>query len=182
MNWAAMAFKMAQTDFQLGADICNITANYLNSKMKESQLKSQVRNYGRQAEAALRTGEGIGESYRYERAIIGEKLGDARGAINSSAAGSGLDVTQSRTVQKALLDTTRSAYRDMAISARNEARQMMNVQAEWRTAKSNQLWTEIARKQEKTNRKYGVIGGVLSASARWVGGMADAGSALMGGG
>lgn len=182
MNWASMAFKMAQTDFQLGADICNITANYLNSKMKESQLKSQVRNYGRQAEAALKTGEGVGEAYRYERAIIGEKLGDARGAINSSAAGSGLDVSQSRTVQKALTDTTRSAYRDMAISARNEARQMMNAQAEWRTAKSNQIWTELARKQEKTNRKYGVIGGVMSASARWIGGMADAGSALMGGG
>lgn len=181
MNYAAMAFKMAQTDFQLGADIMSIMGNYLNSKMKESQLKAQGRNFGRQAEAALKTGENIAERYRYERAIIGEKLGDARGAINTSAAGSGMDVTTSRTVQKALKDTTRSAYRDMAISARNEANAMANVQAGWRTAKSNQLWTEVARKQEKTNRKYGVLSGVMSATARHVGGMGDAFGAMMGG-
>lgn len=179
MNYPAMVFKMAQTDFQLGADIMTITGNYLNSKMRESKLKSQVENLGRQAEATLKTGENIAERYRYERAVIGEKLGDARGGITASAAGSGLDVS-SRTVLKAIVDTARSAYRDMEISADNEADDMRNVRAQWRSVKSNQIWSDIARRQEKINRKYGVLGGVISASSRWAGGMADSFGALGG--
>ena len=114
MNWAAFAFKSAQTDFKLGSDIMNITANYLTSLTKESSLKAQARNQRAEADNLLalaewhekQSGE-IQEAGRLSREQRLLKLGQEKGQMTAGAAGSGIDVS-SRIVRKAIGDTVKS--------------------------------------------------------------------------
>ncbi len=177
LNWAGFAFKCAQTDFKLGSDIMNITANYLTSKTKEAQLRVQERNYRNQmTQSEKRAGryQEAGRQNREQRLI---RAGQDVGQINASAAGSGIDVT-SKSVTKTVKDTMRSAYNDAATSARNEATAVQDAINARQSAEEDAIWTNYAARMEKNNRKWGVVSGALSAAGNWAGGMADAGSTL----
>lgn len=194
MNWAGFAFKCAQTDFKLGSDIMNITANYLTSLTKESSLKAQARNQRAEADNLLalaewhekQSGE-IQEAGRLSREQRLLKLGQERGQMTAGAAGSGIDVS-SRIVRKAIGDTVKSAYNDVMVMAKNEQVQVQSEINESASSRANAVWardaaewTEFAARLERSNRKWGVVSGALGAAGNWAGGMAGAGSALFGG-
>lgn len=177
-NWAAFAFKCAQTDFKLGSDIMNITANYMTSKTKEAILDAQERNYLEQVTQAEKQAGRYQESGRQVREQRLVKAGQDVGQIYASAAGSGIDVT-SKSVTKTVTDTMRSAYNDAATSARNEATAVQDAINVRQEAKENAIWTNYASRTERDNRQWALISGILSAAGNWHGGMAEAGSALM---
>jgi hypothetical protein len=177
-NWVAFGFKCAQTDFKLGSDIMNVTANYLSSKTKQAQLEAQERNYREQMTQFEKQAGQYQKSGRQAREQRMIRAGQDVGQINASAAGSGIDVT-SKSVAKTVKDTLRSAYNDAATSAQNEAIAAQDAINARQTAQENAIWTNYAARMEKNNRKWGVVSGALSAAGNWAGGMADAGSALM---
>lgn len=179
-NWAAFAFKCAQTDFKLGADIMNITGNYLTSKTKEAQLKVQERNYREQMTQFENQAGRVQEAGRQSREQRMIKAGQDVGHINASAAGSGIDVT-SKVVTKTVQDTMRSAFNDSMTTARNEATAAQDAINQRQSAAENALWTHYSAKMEKSNRSWSTVSGALSAAANWAGGMADAAGSLMGG-
>lgn len=181
MNWEGFAFKCAETDFRLGADIMNITAGYLNSKMKQSQLEAQKRNYEREASYHIRLAGRIQENGRMAREQRLIQLGQDEGRIYASAAGSGIDVS-SRIVKKTVTDTARSAHNDAMQMARNETVGVEDEMNKRLTAIQNALWTGYAAKVEKHNRKMAVVGGALAAFSNWGSGMAGAADSLMGDG
>lgn len=194
MNWAAFAFKSAQTDFKLGSDIMNITANYLTSLTKESSLKAQARNQRAEADNLLALAEwhekqsgDIQEAGRLSREQRLLKLGQEKGQMTAGAAGSGIDVS-SRIVRKAIGDTVKSAYNDVMVMAKNEQVQVQSEINESASSRADAVWardaaewTEFAASLERSNRKWGVVSGALGAAGNWAGGMAGAGSALFGG-
>jgi hypothetical protein len=180
MNWAGFAFKCAQTDFKLGQDIMNIGANYSASKAKQAQLEMQAENFGKAADDFNKKVGRVQEQGRAAREQRMIQAGQDVGRINAGAAGSGIDVS-SNTVRKTIQDTMVSAYNDAAVMAVNEAEaahEMQNRELEQRVSK---VWTEYNVGVEKVNRKMELIGGIMSAASNWMGGMADAGSSLMGG-
>lgn len=179
-NWAAFGFKCAQTDFKLGADIMNITGNYLSSKTKEAQLNAQARNYQEQVTQFEKQAGRVQEAGRQSREQRMIKAGQDVGTINASAAGSGIDVT-SKTVTKTVKDTMRSAYNDSMNAARNEATAAQDAINQREAAAENAIWTQYSAKVEKNNRKWQTVSGAMSAAANWFGGMADAASSAMGG-
>lgn len=180
MNYWAMAFKMAQTDFNLGADIMNITGKYLSSKTKQARLEAEARNFGRQAQSELRLAGSAQTQGEQEREMRLIQLGQDRGRINAEAAGSGMDVT-SRTVAKTEKDTIRSAYNDVAAIARNERIEAQSHIDRWGSALSERLWTRYSARVEARNRKAELWSGILTAAANWHGGMVDSFAAMMGG-
>lgn len=194
MNWAAFAFKSAQTDFKLGSDIMNITANYLTSLTKESSLKARARNQRAEADNLLalaewhekQSGE-IQDAGRLSREQRLLKLGHEKGQMTAGSAGSGIDVS-SRIVRKAIGDTVKSAYNDVMVMAKNERVQVQSEINESASSRADAVWardaaewTELAARLERSNRKWGVVSGALGAAGNWAGGMAGAGSALFGG-
>lgn len=181
LNWAGFAFKCAQTDFKLGQDIMNIGANYTASKAKQAQMEMKAENMGKAAEDFNKKVGRVQEQGRQAREGRMIQAGQDVGRINAGAAGSGIDVS-SNTVRKTIQDTMVSAYNDAAIMAKNEAEtahEMQNRELEQRSA---QVWMEYNVEVEKVNRKMELIGGIMSAASNWMGGMADAGNSLMGGG
>lgn len=180
LNWAGSAMKMAETDFNLGKDIMNITSSYLSSKAKQLGLEIQARNYGRQADAMIETAGNIQTNARQMSEMRLVQLGQETGNINASAAGSGLDVS-SQSVQKAIADTATSAWNDVRTINRNAQVEAKSAINGWLSAASNQAASKFAVKQEKMNRRWALWGGALSAAANWGKGMADSMSTLMGG-
>lgn len=179
-NWVAAAFKYAQTDFKLGSDIMNITADYLSSKAKESGLKAQVKNFKNQETDLIKTAGKIQRVGRQQREARLVQLGQEVGYIRAGAAGSGIDVS-SRTVKKTISDTVKSAYNDAYVSAQNEYENAQDAINKAQSANESAIWSEYARKQEKNNRKWSVFSGALSAAANWVGGVAEATATGFGG-
>ena len=180
MNWAGFAFKCAQTDFKLGQDIMNIGANYSASKAKQAQMEMQADNMGKAADDFNKKAGRVQEQGRAARESRMIQAGQDVGHINASAAGSGIDVS-SNTVRKTINDTMVSAYNDAAVMAQNEAEQTHDIQNKELESKSAQIWMEYNVDVEKANRKMELVGGIMSATANWFGGMADAGGSLMGG-
>lgn len=177
-NWAAFAFECAKTNFNLGSDIMNITANYLSSKTKQAQLEAQERNYREQMTQFEKQAGQYQKSGRQAREQRMIRAGQDVGQINASAAGSGIDVT-SKSVAKTVKDTLRSAYNDTATSAQNEATAAQDAINASQTAEENAIWTNYAARMEKNNRKWGVVSGALSAAGNFVGGIAGAAGMLM---
>lgn len=182
LNWAGMAFKMAETDFNLGADIMNITSNYLSSKAKSLSLKLKEGNMKRAAKAAIVNAGMVQRNARQQMEMRLVQLGQDKGRIAAQAAGSGMDVSASRTVAKTALDTARSAWNDVRVIGENSRVAAQSAVNDWLTAESERIATRFARKQEGMNRKFALWGGILSAAANWHAGMADSAAALMGGG
>ena len=194
MNWAAFAFKSAQTDYKLGSDIMNITANYLTSLSTEASLKAKSRNMEMQIENLKDTAvwhekqageeQKVGRAERESRLV---KLGQDLGSIHASASGSGIDIS-SKVVGKTISDTVKSAYNDayqIAINEQKSVQNEMNAAASYKLdavfAEENKMWNDFEIELEKSNRKWAVVSGALSAAGNWAGGMAGAGSALFGG-
>jgi hypothetical protein len=180
MNWAGFAFKCAQTDFKLGQDIMNIGANYSASKAKQAQMEMQAKNMGKTADDFNKKAGRVQEQGRAARESRMIQAGQDVGHINASAAGSGIDVS-SNTVRKTINDTMVSAYNDAAVMAQNEAEQAREMQNRELESKSSKIWMEYNVDVEKVNRKMELIGGIMSTTANWFSGMADAGNSLMGG-
>lgn len=182
LNWAGMAFKMAETDFNLGKDIMNITATYLSSKSRSLSLKLREGNMMRAADAAIESAGRVQNNARQQMEMRLVQLGQDKGRIAAQAAGSGLDVSASRTVAKTALDTARSAWNDVRVIGENSQAQAQSAVNEWLTAESERISTRYARKQEARNRKFALWGGILSAAANWNAGMMSSFNTLMGGG
>lgn len=182
MNWAGFAFKCAQTDFNLGADIMNITGNYLSSKARSMSLKLREGNLKRAAKSALVSAGMTQKNARQQMEMRLVQLGQDQGRITAQAAGSGLDVTHSRTVAKTALDTARSAWNDVRVIGENAQVQAQSHINDWLTAESERISTKYQRRMDGKNRKFALWGGILSAAANWSTGMVDAGATLMGGG
>lgn len=182
LNWAGMAFKMAETDFNLGKDIMNITATYLSSKSRSLSLKLREGNMRRAADAAIESAGRVQKNARQQMEMRLVQLGQDKGRIAAQAAGSGLDVSASRTVAKTALDTARSAWNDVRVIGENSQAQAQSAVNEWLTAESERISTRYARKQEARNRKFALWGGILSAAANWNAGMMSSFNTLMGGG
>lgn len=180
MNWAGFAFKCAQTDFKLGQDIMNIGANYAQSKAKQAQMEMQAESMGKTADDFNKKAGRVQEQGRAARESRMIQAGQDVGHINAGAAGSGIDVS-SNTVRKTVNDTLVSAYNDTAVMAKNEAEAAHEMQNRELEARQSQIWMEYNVDVEKANRKMELVGGIMSAAANWFGGMADAGSSLMGG-
>lgn len=180
MNWASFGFKCAQTDFKLGQDIMNIGANYAQSKAKQAQMEMQAENMGKTADDFNKKAGRVQEQGRAARESRMIQAGQDVGHINAGAAGSGIDVS-SNTVRKTVNDTLVSAYNDAAVMAKNEAEAAHEMQNRELEARQSQIWMEYNIDVEKANRKMELVGGIMSAAANWFGGMADAGSSLMGG-
>lgn len=181
MNWAGMAFKMAETDFNLGFDIMNITSNYLSSKGRSLSLKLKEGNLKRAAKAALVNAGMVQRNARQQMEMRLVELGQDKGRIAAQAAGSGMDVSASRTVAKTALDTARSAWNDVRVLGENAQAAAQSAVNDWLTAESERISTRFARKQEGMNRKFALWGGILSAAANWTAGMAGSAAALQGG-
>lgn len=181
LNWAGMAFKMAETDFNLGADIMNITSKYLSSKARQISLEAQRRNYRRQADSAMKSAGFVQKNAEQMAEMRLVQLGQDKGRIDAQAAGSGMDVS-SRSVVKTASDTARSAWNDVSVINMNAQNQAQGAVNQWLSSKSAEIGAKFAVRQEKQNRKWQLWGGILSAIADWHGGMAEAGNKLMGGG
>ena len=182
MNWVGFAFKCAQTDFNLGADIMNITGNYLSSKARSMSLKLREGNLKRAAKSALVSAGMTQKNARQQMEMRLVQLWQDQGRITAQAAGSGLDVTHSRTVAKTALDTARSAWNDVRVIGENAQVQAQSHINDWLTAESERISTKYQRRMDGKNRKFALWGGILSAAANWSTGMVDAGATLMGGG
>lgn len=181
LNWAGMAFKMAETDFNLGADIMNITSKYLSSKARQISLEAQRRNYRRQADSAMKSAGFVQKNAEQMAEMRLVQLGQDKGRIDAQAAGSGMDVS-SRSVVKTASDTARSAWNDVSVinmNAQNQAKVAVN---QWLSSKSAEIGAKFAVRQEKQNRKWQLWGGILSAAANWNAGMIESYQALTGGG
>lgn len=180
LNWAGMAFKMAQTDFNLGADIMNITADYMSSKARQAGLAAQQKNFRLQGERAVESAAQTQRAGMLERERRMVKAGQDISRINASAAGSGLDIT-SATVRKTIADTERSAENDARVIAWNERIAAQSHVNDAQSAWENEAWAWAAKRQEAENRKMRLWGGILTAGANWTMGMLESGQKLMGG-
>jgi hypothetical protein len=209
LNWAGFAFKCAATDFNLGQDLINIGATAMQgaaqqaqaaggvmaSMSNEASYKAQAKAFSKGADDALKEAGRVQEQGRLQRESRTVQLGQQKGAIISSAAGSGLDVS-SRTVKKVVSDTVKSAYNDLDVMAENEKQATQAKINEQTAMKVNAIWAESNANQEKINQdlmfnqmelnrksiKMQQIAGAMSAASNWMNGMVGAGGSLMGGG
>ena len=178
MNWPGAAFKTAETDFNLGRDIMNITSNLLSSKGRQLSLEIQKRNAERQAEAAMQTAGNIQTNARQQAEMRLQELGQDKGRIVASAAGSGLDVS-SVSVSKTIADTAKSAWNDVAAINRNAKSEGQSAMNAWLSAKTDAAAAAFAGTQERKNAKWQLWSGVLQAGANWTGGMVGSAQSLM---
>lgn len=205
MNWVGFGFKCAAADFQLGADLIGIGSTMLQEAAQQAQiggniaaswakqtgLKMQSYNFEQQAKTATKEAGLVQEAGRQSRESRMIQLGNQKGHIVSSAAGSGIDVS-SKVVQKVMDDTIKTAYADANTIARNEQSAVQQKVNEATSANMNKIWSEYNLKIEQQNERMmfeqsrlvskatdvSIIGGALSAVANWSNSMADAGKTL----
>lgn len=205
MNAVGAGFKLAATDMQLGADLIGIGAtmlqgaanqaqiagNIAGSWAKQTGLKMQIYNFEQQAKSATKEAGLVQEAGRQSRESRMVQLGNQKGKIISSAAGSGIDVS-SKVVRKIMDDTVKSAYADAETISRNEQQAAQQKVNEATSARLNKVWSEYNLKMEQQNEKMlfeqsrlaaratdiSVIGGALSAGANFVGGVANSAATL----
>lgn len=201
MNAVGGGFKLAAMDMQLGSDLIGIGATILQGAANQAQiggniaaswakqtgLKMQIYNFEEQAKAATKEAGLVQEAGRQSRESRMVQLGNQKGKIVSSAAGSGIDVS-SKVVQKVMDDSIKSAYADSATIARNEQQAVQQKVNEATSANLNKIWSEYNLKTEQINEKLmfeqsrlaakatdiSVIGGALSAGANLLTGAAGA--------
>lgn len=198
INWVGMGFGIAATGAKLGSDIASIgagilrgaaeigkiNANIMDSRSRELSMQMQEKNFRKAAGDAVKAAGRIQEAGRQSRESRLIVLGQTKGAITASAAGSGIDVS-SKTVNKVLKDTIRSAWNDAETIAKNEREQAQQKINESQTAVENAIWMRYNLKVEGINQQLmfeqrrlqskanqtALIGGVLSAGANLAGGV-----------
>ena len=209
LNWGGFAAKCMEGDMKLGQDLANIgnmavefqakraqqSAGIMQSISKEAQYKSQAKSFRAAAESATKSAGLAQEAGRQAIESTMRKLGNAKSAIVTGAAGSGIDVT-SRTVNKTMDDTVKSAYNEAATQARNEQQTVQSYVDQAASQKINAIWAESNANQEKLNQtamfdsisrqqkalgKQQIAAGI-SAGLSWIKTGFEAAGSLMGGG
>jgi hypothetical protein len=191
-NWAACQYGLAGTSLQLGSDIVKIGATQLEYASKnveaaasisqsianQATYKSQAKSFRTSAEDAVKDAgraQEQGQQAREQRLV---QLGQDKGRIVSSAAGSGIDVS-SRVVDKVISDTVKSAYNDTQVIAENEKQVAQSKMNEALTFSINAIRADANAEIESINQdlmhgqmklnlrasRHAMIGGILSAGA-----------------
>jgi len=201
MNWAGAGFAAGGTLMQVGSDLtaiggmmiegaakqAQIAGNIMASVSKQLGYEMQAKAYGVAAKDAVKAAGRVQEQGRLSRESRLVQLGQQKGRITTSAAGSGLDVS-SRTVRKTFNDTIKSAYNDSAVIAENEKQAAQQKINDSITAQENKIWSEYNANVEQINQtlmfkqsdlqaqatRNNIIGGALSAGAHLFQGMAGA--------
>ena len=201
-NWAGASMGIAQMGSQLGANLASlggvmlqgaaaqaeIGGNIMASMSSQSMYHNQTKNFLKAAKDCVKE---AGRAQEVGRLMIQgrlNKLGQDKGHIVTSAAGSGLDVS-SVTVRKTLKDNLKTAYADAEILAKNEqeaAQQKINDSI---SAQENAVWSQYNERVEAINQnlmfaqadlqrratRNQLIGGALSTVAGVLGGATNAG-------
>ena len=201
-NWAGASMGIAQMGSQLGANLASlggvmlqgaaaqaeIGGNIMASMSRQSMYHNQNKNFLKAAKDCVNE---AGRAQEVGRLMIQgrlNKLGQDKGHIVTSAAGSGLDVS-SVTVRKTLKDNLKTAYADAEILAKNEqeaAQQKINDSI---SAQENAVWSQYNERVEAINQnlmfaqadlqrratRNQLIGGALSTVAGVLGGATNAG-------
>ena len=202
-NWAGASMGIAQMGCQLGANLASlggvmlqgaaaqaqIGGNIAASMSRQAMYRNQTKNFLKAAKDYVKE---AGRAQEVGRLMIQgrlNKLGQDKGHIVASAAGSGLDVS-SVTVRKTLKDNLKTAYADAEILAKNEqeaAQQKINDSI---SAQENAVWSRYNERVEVINQnlmfaqadlqrkatRNQLIGGALSTVAGVLGGVTNAGA------
>lgn len=200
-NWAAFGMGGLGAGLKLGTDIVQIGMNELNFAAKNIQAsagiaqslanqgsyRSQAKSFRTAADDAVKAAGRAQEQGRQAREMRLVQLGQDKGHIVASAAGSGIEAS-SKVVSKVLKDTVKSAYSDTAVIAQNEqqaAQQKLNESLALRinaeradaNAEIEGLNQKLMLEQMKLNNRaarHAMIGGIMSAAGNFIGGMGGA--------
>lgn len=200
-NWAAFGMGSLGAGLKLGADIVQIGINELNFAAKNIQAsagiaqslanqgsyRSQAKSFRIAADDAVKAAGRAQEQGRQAREMRLVQLGQDKGHIVASAAGSGIEAS-SKVVSKVLKDTVKSAYNDTAVIAQNEqqaAQQKLNESLALRinaeradaNAEIEGLNQKLMLEQMKLNNRaarHAMIGGIMSSAGNFIGGMGGA--------
>lgn len=198
-NWAAFGFGMAGTSLRLGADIVSIgttqlgyaakniqaTAGIAQSIANQGSYRSQAKSFRIAAGDAVKAAGRAQEQGRQAREQRLVQLGQQKGLIVASAAGSGIEVS-SKIVDKTIKDTVKSAYNDSAVIAQNEQQisqqklnesvaLMINAERADANAEIEGINQSLMLEQMKLNNRaarHAMIGGILSSTANLASGIA----------
>lgn len=201
-NWCAFGFGAGGTALNTGAALVNIGTNALKyasanvsaaSSMSQSianqaTYKSQAKSFRTSADDAIEAAgraQEQGQQAREQRLV---QLGQQKGQIMASAAGSGIEVS-SKVVDKVMSDTIKSAYNDAATLASNEKQATddkineatalrINANRAEANAEIEGINQNLIAEQIKLNNraaKHAMIGGILSAVGTF---MSGAGTSL----
>ena len=200
-NWTAFGLAGSGACIQAGADVVKIGVQNLDFAAKNvgaagsmvqsiaaaATYQSQAKSFRQAADDAMKAAGRAQEQGRQAREQRLVMLGQQKGAIIASASGSGIDVS-SKVVDKVMSDTIKSAYNDTEVLSQNEkqaADQKVNESVAYRinavraeaNAEMEAVNQNLIAEQIKLNNKaakHAMIGGILSASANLVGGLAGA--------
>lgn len=200
-NWAAFGMGSLGTGLKLGADIVQIgmnelsfaskniqaTASLTQSMANQGSYKSQAKSFRTAAQDAVKAAGRVQEQGRQAREMRLVQLGQDKGRIVASAAGSGIEAS-SKVVSKILKDTVKSAYNDTEVVAQNEKQATqeklneslaMRINAERADANAEieSLNQSLILEQMKLNNRaarHAMIGGILSATGGFLQGMGGA--------
>ena len=197
-NWCAFGFGAGGTALNTGAAIVNIGVNNLKyaaanmsatgsmvqSIANQATYKSQAKSYRIAADDAMEAAGRAQEQGRQAREQRLVTLGQQKGQIVASAAGSGIEVS-SKVVDKVMSDTIKSAYNDVKTLASNEKQAadekvneayalMINADRADANAEIEGINQNLIAEQIKLNNmaaKTAMIGGILSAAGTFMSGM-----------
>ena len=197
-NWCTFGFGAGGTALNTGAAIVNIGSNSLKyaaanvsatgsmvqSIANQATYKSQAKSYRISAKDAMEEAGRAQEQGRQAREQRLVQLGQQKGQIMASAAGSGIEVS-SKVVDKVMSDTIKSAYNDAATLASNEKQAadekvneayalMINADRADANAEIEGINQNLIAEQIKLNNraaKTAMIGGILSAAGTFMSGM-----------
>jgi len=200
-NWAAFGMGSVGAGLKLGADIVQIgmnelsfaakniqaTASLTQSMANQGSYKSQAKSFRIAAQDAVKAAGRVQEQGRQAREMRLVQLGQDKGRIVASAAGSGIEAS-SKVVSKVLKDTVKSAYNDTEVIAQNEkqmaqeklneslAMQINAVRAD-ANADIEGLNQSLILEQIKLNNRaarHAMIGGIMSATGNFISGIGGA--------
>lgn len=197
-NWCAFGFGAGGTALNTGAALVNIGTNALKfasanvsaaasmsqSIANQATYKSQAKSFRTSADdaiAAAGRAQEQGQQAREQRLV---QLGQQKGQIMASAAGSGIEVS-SKIVDKVMSDTIKSAYNDAATLASNEKQATddkinestalrINADRADANAEIEGINQNLIAEQIKLNNraaKHAMIGGILSAAGTFMSGV-----------
>lgn len=197
-NWCAFGFGAGGTALNTGAAIVNIgmnnlkyaaanmsaTGSMVQSIANQATYKSQAKSYRIAADDAMEAAGRAQEQGRQAREQRLVTLGQQKGNIIASAAGSGIEVS-SKVVDKVMSDTIKSAYNDVKTLASNEKQAadekvneayalMINADRADANAEIEGINQNLIAEQIKLNNraaKTAMIGGILSAAGTFMSGM-----------
>ena len=200
-NWAAFGLAGTGSALKLGADIVNIgttqlkfasqniqaTAQLTQSMANKGSYRSQAKSFRQEAEDAMKAAGRAQEQGRQAREMRLVQLGQDKGRIVASAAGSGIEVS-SRVVDKVVKDTVKSAYNDATVIAQNEKQatqqklneslaMSINAARADANAEIEGLNQSLILEQMKLNNRaarHAMIGGIMSATGGFLQGMGGA--------